>query len=113
MLCLDGTIENSDMVDEMIRQVQKSISFEKNTPGVKKMLIGHPFVHRMLKDMVKAEVNSHREKGKDFKLQFSQRIAKILLKHFSDAIGGRAVFIFIELIENEETKSMVLKQLKA
>ena len=77
------------------------------------MLIGHPFVHRMLKDMVKAEIQSHREKGEEFKLQFSKRIAKILLKHFSDAISGRAVFIFIELIENAETKSMVLKHLKA
>ena len=49
-------MENSDLVDEMIRQVQKSISFEKHAPGVKKMLIGHPFIHRFLKDMVKAEV---------------------------------------------------------
>ena len=47
------------------------MSYEKNSPGVKKMLIGHPFVHRMLKDMVKAEVQSHREQGKEFKLQFS------------------------------------------
>ena len=56
------------MVDEMIRQVQKSISFEKNAPGVKKMLIGHPFIHRLLKDMVKAEVQSHREVGEGFDL---------------------------------------------
>lgn len=40
-------------------------------------------------------------------------MAKVLLKHFDEAIGGRAVFIFIELLENEETKSMVYKQLKA
>ena len=112
-IAASGTIENSDMVDEMIRQVQKSISYEKNSPGVKKMLIGHPFVHRLLKDMVKAEVKAHRENGKEFKLQFSQRISKILLKHFTEAIDGRAVFIFIELVENEETKAMVLKHLKA
>jgi len=61
-------MENSDLVDEMIRQVQKSISFEKNAPGVKKMLIGHPFIHRLLKDMVKAEVQSHREVGEEFEL---------------------------------------------
>ena len=41
------------------------------------------------------------------------RIAKVLLKHFDEAISGRAVFIFVELLENDETKSMVYKQLKA
>ena len=60
-IAASGTIENSDMVDEMIRQVQKSISYEKNSPGVKKMLLGHPFVHRLLKDMVKAEVKAQRD----------------------------------------------------
>lgn len=48
--------------------MQKSISFEKSAPGVKKMLIGHPFIHRLLKDMVKAEVQSYKAIGGDFKL---------------------------------------------
>ena len=39
----------------------------------------------------------------------SKRIAKVLLKHFDEAVGGRAVFIFIELLENDETKSLVYK----
>ena len=73
------------------------------------MLIGHPFIHRLLKDMVKAEVQARKTVGETFDLQFSKRIAKVVLKHFDDAIGGRAVFIFIELLENDETKPFVYK----
>ena len=35
------------------------------------------------------------------------------MKSFEQAIQGRAVFIMLELIENEETKDMIEKQLKA
>jgi hypothetical protein len=49
------TFEASDMLDELLRQVQKKLSFEKNEPGVAKLLLGHPIVHRLLKDTVKAE----------------------------------------------------------
>ena len=35
------------------------------------------------------------------------------MKNFEDAIGTRAVFILIELLENDATKSLVQKQLKA
>jgi len=43
--------------------VQKSQSFEKNEPGVKKILFGHPFLHRLLKDMIKAEVAGNKAFG--------------------------------------------------
>jgi len=42
------------MVDEMVRQVQKTNGEPIN--GVKQLLFGHPILHRMLKDMIKAEV---------------------------------------------------------
>ena len=40
-------------------------------------------------------------------------MAKILLKHFDEAINGRGVFILLELFETEATKDFVSKQLKA
>jgi len=43
--------------------VQKSQSFEKHEPGVKKILFGHPFLHRLLKDMIKAEVAGNKAFG--------------------------------------------------
>ena len=102
---------SSDLVDEMLRQVQKSKAYEENEPGVIKPLYGHPFLHRLLKDMVKGEIQCYRaskpeERGK---LKFCSTMAKIMLKNFEQAIQGRAVFILLELIENEETKDMVEK----
>lgn len=49
-----GEAGSSDMVDEMVRQVQKT--FGEPINGVKQLLFGHPILHRMLKDMIKAEV---------------------------------------------------------
>ena len=114
-LAATGLAGSSDLVDEMLRQVQKSKAFDQDQPGQVKPLFGHPFIHRLLKDMVKAEVTHYKsqkpeERGK---LKFSQSMSKILMKSFEDAIKGRGIFILIELIENEETKDLVEKQLKA
>ena len=82
--------------------------------------MGHPVVHRMLKDMIKGEVafkaskqeGEGAEEGKT-KLKFASTMAKVTLKHFEDAVKGRGVFILLELIENPATSHLVLKQLKA
>lgn len=42
-----GTSKGSDVIDELLRQVQKNINGEVG--------LGHPDIHRVLKDMVKAE----------------------------------------------------------
>jgi len=43
-------------------------------------------------------------------LTFSKVIASVLMKNFDDVIRSRAVFILLELIEHEETKSIVHSQ---
>jgi len=40
-------------------------------------------------------------------------MSKILLKQFEATISCRAVFILIELLEHENTKKLVVKQVKA
>ena len=116
-LAAAGEAGSSDLVDEMLRQVQKP--FEEN--GQKNLLFGHAQIHRMLKDMITGEVAGSKEKNeakeegdeKATKLKYSATIAKILLKHFDEAIKGRGVFILLELIETKETQHLVAKQLKA
>lgn len=107
----NGSSKDSDMIDEMLRQVQKQSAYEKNQPGVKKPLFGHADLHRVLKDMVKTEANSGEEGAKG--LPFSIQMAKVLLKQFEATLKCRAVFILIELMEHECTKKLVLKQVKA
>lgn len=69
--------------------------------------------------MIKAEVAGNKAFGVqeapegEKKFKFSQTMAKILLKHFDEAIKGRGVFILIQLCELPQTKPFVIKQLKA
>ena len=90
------------MMDEMLRQVQKPIAGEKNAA------LGHADIHRVIKDMIKAEVA-----GKNEVLHFSKVIAGILLKDFESHVETRAVFIVIELLEHKETSPFLVKQVKA
>lgn len=60
----------------------------------------------MLKDMIKGEVSKAAKTGESEdkkQLKFSQTMAKILLKHFDEAINGRGVFILLELYETAAT----------
>lgn len=119
-LAEQGEASDSDLVDEMLRQVQKP--YEADAAGNKQLLFGHPLVHRMLKGMIKGDVareaalgdkKDKEEDGKSKKLKFSSTLAKIVLKHFDDALKGRGVFILLELFECEATQPFVSKQLKS
>ena len=43
------------MTDEMFRQLQKKCQYEKDSSD-KGILVGHPDLHRVLKDLVKQEI---------------------------------------------------------
>jgi hypothetical protein len=86
-IAAQGSSEDSDLVDEMLRQVQKSVSFEKDDPKKAQLLIGHPFLHRLLKDMVNAEATS--TAGRDTSLalivteyQHSRHYCCLALPHY-------------------------------
>lgn len=74
--------------------------------------MGHADLHRLVKEMVKAEVQGLRKSPSNL-LSFSTSISNILMKDFEATIKSRAIFILIELIENEETNGLVIKQCKA
>ena len=44
-----GGVKESDCMDEMLRQIQKKSHFD----GKSQILIGHPDLHRVIKDLVK------------------------------------------------------------
>jgi len=73
------------------------------------MAMGHADLHRVVKEMVKAEVAGKKDSSE---LQFCTSVANILLKDFEATISTRAIFILIELIENKATESLVIKQTK-
>ena len=72
--------------------------------------MGHADLHRMVKEMIKAEVAGR--KGNE-ELHLCQSLASILFKNFEQNITTRAVFILIELFENEATRDLVAEQTKS
>lgn len=90
-IAAQGISDESDLIDEFLRQVQKSVAFEDGKPS---LLLGHPFLHRLIKDMINAEATQ--TDG----TKFASQVAKICLRHFEQLIQGRGVFILIELMEH-------------
>ena len=73
--------------------------------------MGHADLHRVVREMVKADV-AGKKRDKEHDLSFSSNVASILLKELEQTLSTRAVFILIELIESAETNALVIKQVK-
>lgn len=99
-----GEFKTSDAMDEMFRQVQKKETID-DVKG--QILLGHPDIHRALKELVKFDAEL-----KDTKLEFSQNIASMMVRCMDDCLMTRTSWIFVELLEHENTKAFVLPELK-
>lgn len=92
-ICYHGCAKGSDFIDELVRQLQKPIN---KSPQA----VGDADIHRVVKEMIKAETCSGQ-------LQFSKVVANLLFKDLQKTLDSRAVFVLIELAENEKTKKLV------
>ncbi len=102
------TDEHQDLVDEMLRQLQKKGQYEKDSEE-KHILMGHPDLHRLLKDLVKQE---REQEATQQKLPFSKVLASVIQKNLDDVLKTRAVFIVLEFIEHEETAKLLLPHIQ-
>jgi hypothetical protein len=100
--------EHQDLTDEMLRQVQKKAPYEKD--GEKGILLGHPDLHRVLKDLVRQE---REQESTRETLGFSAQMASVIVKNLEDVLKTRGVFIALELVEHPETAKLLLPQLIA
>ena len=99
--------EHQDLTDEMLRHVQKNGQYEKDSQN-KGILLGHPDLHRVLKELVRQE----REQENTVEdLPFSTQMASVLTKNLDEVLRTRAVFIVLELVEHKETAKLILPQL--
>ena len=94
-----GQVKESDALDEMFRQIQKKHDDE--------ILIGHPDLHRVLKELVKLDAET-----KDSKLDFTSQLASVMLKNLDDCLKTRAAWVFVEILEHDNTKHLVAAELK-
>ena len=96
------------MADEMFRQLQKPGQYEKES-SEKGILLGHPDLHRVLKELVKQEVA---QPESEESLGFSKTLATVIIKNLEEVLKTRAVFIVLELIEHPETAPLILPKIK-
>jgi len=89
----------------MFRQLQKKGQFEKESAD-KCILLGHPDLHRVMKELVKQELEQEQSE-----LPFCQQIAGVLVKNLDEVLRTRAVFIMLELVEHKETAEFILPHL--
>lgn len=71
-ICYYGQAKESDFLDELLRQLQKPL------PGDPITALGNADLHRLVKEMIKAEISG----AKDPELHLCQSVASILLKNF-------------------------------
>jgi hypothetical protein len=60
----------------------------------------------MLKELVKFESDLYKDDNSD-KLVFSKKLANVLGTHLNDVLKSRAVFILIQYLENNNSKTLV------
>jgi hypothetical protein len=99
-----GGVNESDFIDELFRQLEKK---EKYDAEKSQLLLGHPDIHRVIKEVVKFEAEL-----KDSNLDFTKKLVALMLRHANECIDSRAVWIFVTMLENERTKDLVAPTLK-
>jgi uncharacterized protein with von Willebrand factor type A (vWA) domain len=91
--------EHQDLTDEMLRYLQKKGQYEKGSQE-KGILLGHPDLHRVLKELVRQE---REQEHTVEELPFSTQVASVLTKNLDEVLRTRAVFIVLELVEHKES----------
>jgi hypothetical protein len=86
-------------MDEMFRQIQKKEQGQ--------ILIGHPDIHRSLKELVKFDAEL---KGSE--LELSKTLASVMIKNLDDCLKSRASWIFVEFLQHENSKALIYGELK-
>jgi uncharacterized FlgJ-related protein len=82
----------------------KKDAFEKNSTE-KAILMGHPDIHRMIKDLVKFEAETQK------KLVFTKKLATVIKANMDAVLKSRAVFVIIEMLAHENSKAVIFDEL--
>jgi hypothetical protein len=94
-------------MDEMYRQIQKKHTYDDKL----QILIGHPDLHRVIKELVKLDAELNEKKKDDHQLDFTNSISSIITKNLEACLETRATWIIVEIIEHENTKNIIYPEL--
>lgn len=96
--------EHLDLIDELLRHLIKKESYEKNNPE-KAILMGHPDIHRMIKDLVKYEASTQNN------MVFSKKLGTVIKSNIDAVLKSRGVFIIIEMLAHKNSKDIIFDDL--
>jgi len=91
----------------MLHVVSKKENYDENDKVGPQILLGHPDIHRALKELVKIEAELDNND-----LQFSTKLFEIIKKNMEQCLSTRATWIIVEMLEHDNTKKIVVEQLK-
>ena len=69
--------------------------------------MGHVTLKRILKELDESE-----GEAKKYEITLAEKIAYILKSEMDKFLNSRAIFIIVQLMENEKTKNLLNKELK-
>lgn len=105
--------KNKDKLSEILNDTINvlEIDSKRNSDDLNNLIItdktGHFAINRILKSF---EANSNEENDK-INLQFCSKLVKTLLNNVEGFLDTKAIFIFIKLLDNKKTRSLVDKEL--
>lgn len=74
-------------------------------------MIGHPDLHRVIKELVKLDAELNVKNKDEHKLDFTNSISAIITKNLEACLETRATWIIVEIIEHENTKDIIYSEL--
>ncbi len=87
------------------------IDYKKNFDDLNNLIITDKTGHFAIKRIIKSlETHSNEDKDK-INMEFSKKLVKILFNNVEGFLDTKAIFIFINVLENKKTKNLVDKEL--
>jgi len=109
LISSNNKVKLTNILNEIINVLE--IDSKKNFDDLNNLIVtdktGHFAINKIIKSF---EINPNEENDK-IKLDFCSKLVKIISKNVEGFLDTKAIFIFISLLENKKTKSLVDKEL--
>jgi len=106
---------NTNALNDKLQEILKNIvdvveiDYKTNFDDVKTTLLSDKTAHFVINRIIKL-LNANLDQ--DYKLDFIKNIAEILLRNFEEFLNTQAIFVIVNIMENEKTKKFLEKDVK-
>lgn len=99
-------------VEEVINKVISILELDEqsNKDTITNSLLAHRVAHKTIKRIMKSLAETKNESKKYF-ATFVEKIAKMLKRNMAELINTKAIFIVVQIMENESTKKLLKEEM--